>query len=421
MIYLRARFMKTSWLIKNATILDRNSTFNGQSVDLHIHQGMIVDVGPNLNPSSRVKIIDEPDVYVTPGWFDLRSSAPDPGNELRESIAALQESARIGGYTSVLYMATGVSADCVSVLRYILSASSSSGVKLFPAAAYSEGRKGKQMTEMYDLQREGAVAFSDFNHLASSELLSRVMEYGRDLNAPIFLFPMEEFAGGQIHEGLTSVATGLKGIPHWIETVAVQRIISLSKYYDTPVHLELISCAESVELVRAAKKSGVKISCGVSPMHLYFTDASLNTFDSNLKVLPPLRSHEDSKALLKGLRDGTIDVVVSDHSPVDVEQKLCEFDLAEWGAIQLQHSFLTALNACSKSLPIVDFCEKFSCDPYRIIGIKAPVIEKNTPALISCFSTSGETVISKDQIASVARNTPLIGTSLKGRVFPILD
>ena len=274
---------------------------------------------------------------------------------------------------------------------------------------------------MFDLQREGAAAFSDFNRLASLELLSRVMEYGRDLNAPIFLFPMEDFKGGQIHEGLTSVATGLPGIPIWLETVAVQRIISLVKYYDTPVHLELISCAESVELVRAAKKSGVKITCGVSPMHLFYTDAGLESFDSHLKVLPPLRSSEDSKALLKGLREGTIDVVVSDHTPIDVEHQQCEFLDAEWGAIQLQHAFLTALNACGKSFSVADICEKFSFMPYQIMGMKAPVIEKNNPAHLSCFSTAGETLITVAQLASKARNTPLIGTALRGQIFPLID
>lgn len=413
--------MKNSWLIKNAMVLDRHSSFNGCLVDLHVHQGVIADIGQNLNPSSRVKIIEGPELHVTPGWFDLRSSAPDPGNEMVESIAGVKESARVGGYTSVLYMPTGDSADSSSVLRYIRAASVGEGVKIYPAAAYSEGRKGKQMTEMFDLQREGAVAFSDFDRLASLELLSRVLEYGRDLNAPIFLFPMEEFKGGQIHEGVTSVATGLTGIPFWLETVAVQRIISLAKYYDTPVHLELISCAESVELVRAAKKSGVKITCGVSPLHLYYSDVSLESFDSHLKVLPPLRSSEDSKALLKGLREGTIDVVVSDHTPIDVEHKQCEFDHAEWGAIQLQHAFLTALNACGKSFSVADLCEKFSFMPYQIMGMKAPVIEKNNAAQLSCFSTSGETVINTAHLASRARNTPMIGKALRGQIFPLID
>lgn len=413
--------MKTSWLIKNATILDRNSTFNGQKVDLLIQQGVIAEIGQNIQPASRVKIIDERDVYVTPGWFDLRASAPDPGNELVESIAAVKESARLGGYTSVLYIPTGESADSAAVLRYIKAASSGGGVKVYPAASYSVGRKSQQMTEMFDLQREGAAAFSDFNRLASNELLSRVMEYGRDLNARLFLFPMEDFKGGQIHEGITSVATGLRGIPNWLETVAVQRIIALSKYYDTAVHLELISCAESVELIRAAKKLGVKITCGVSALHLSHTDANLDSFDSHLKVLPPLRSQEDCKALIKGLREGYIDVVVSDHTPVDVEHKQCEFDHAEWGAIQLQHAFLTALNACEKSLAIHDFCERFSFMPYQIMGMNAPVIEKNNAAYVSCFSTFGETPIAAAQLASKARNTPLIGSTLRGRIFPLMD
>ena len=413
--------MKSSWLIKNATILDRNSSFHGHSVDLYIHQGVIADIGKNLTPSSRVKIIDEPNVYVTPGWLDLRASAPDPGIEMIESIATVKESARLGGYTSVLYISTGTSADSTSILRYIQSASSGGGVKVYPAAAYSEGRMGKQMTEMFDLKREGAVAFSDFNRLPSNELLSRVMEYSRDVDARIFLFPMEAFKGGQIHEGLTSVATGLPGIPVWLETVAVQRIIALSKYYDKAVHLELISCAESVELVRDAKKSGLKITCGVSALHLYYNEASLDSFDSRLKVLPPLRSHDDHKALLKGLREGTIDVIVSDHTPVDVEHKQCEFDQAEWGAIQLQHAFLTALNACGKSIVMADFVEKFSFAPYAIIGRDAPVIEKNNPALLSCFTTSGETPVSNATLASKSCNTPLMGTSLHGRIFPLID
>lgn len=413
--------MRTSWLIKNATILDRNSPYNKQALDLHIHHGVITDIGRNLNPSSRVKIIEESELYLTPGWLDLRSKAPDPGNEVVESIASMSESARLGGYISVLYHPTGVSADSAAILRYVQSASAAGGVKLYTAGPYSEGRNGKQLTEMFDLQREGAKVFSDVDRLASNELLSRVLEYARDFDGRIFLFPLESYRGGQIHEGVTSVATGLSGIPVWMETLAVQRIITLSKYYDTPVHLELIAAAESVELIRAAKRSGVKITCGVSALHLMFTDASLETFDSNLKLIPPLRSQEDRKALVKGLREGVIDVVVSDHTPVDVEHKQCEFDHADWGAISLQHAFLTALNGCGKSIELIDLVEKFSFFPYQIIGLNAPVIDLNCPAHISCFSTSGETQVRATQLASMACNTPLIGSTLRGQIFPLLD
>lgn len=419
--YIRARFMKSSWLIKNATVLDRNSVFNGQSLDIHIHQGIITNIGNDLEVSAKVKVIDEPELFVTPGWMDLRTTAPDPGNEIVESISSVQESARLGGYSALLYMPTGDSADNASVLRYIQTKTLQAGVKLYTAATYSEGRKGKQVSEMFDMQKEGAIAFSDFDHLASNEMLSRVMEYGRDFNARIFLMPLESFAGGQIHEGKMAVSTGLKGMPVWQETIAIQRIITLAKYYNTSVHIELISCSESVDAIRAAKKAGIQITCGVSPLHLMFTDENLTSFDTNLKLSPPLRCQEDLRALLKGLRDGTIDVIVSDHRPVDVEHKHCEFDLAEFGAITLQHAFLTALNACASALNTQDLIEKFSFRPYQILGLQPPVIAKNSTAQFSCFSTSGETSVTLKNLASRSRNSPLLGKTLKGRVFPLID
>jgi dihydroorotase len=414
-------FMKSSWLIKNATILDRNSAFNGLSLDVHIHHGVIADIGKNLSPSSKVKIIDESDLYLTPGWFDLRSSAPDPGLAMAESIPSLLESARLGGYTAIMYMPTEESADRVSVLHYIHSAAASSGVKLHTAASYSEGRKGKQMSEMFDLQQHGALAFSDFDVLASNDLLSRVMEYARDFSSRIFLFPMEVFPGGQIHEGKTSVALGLRGMPSWQETLAVQRIITLSRYYDASVHIELVSCEQSVDLIRAAKKSGARITCGVSPLHLLFTEDHLASFDSNLKLTPPLRSSEDCKALIKGLRDGTIDVIASNHTPVDAEHKQCEFDLSDFGAIGLQHAFLTAMNAVGKHLSVSDLSEKFSIAPYLVLGKNPPVIATGVSAQLSCFSTSGQTKILPHQLASFSRNTPLLESALDGRVFPLVD
>jgi dihydroorotase len=290
-------------------------------------------------------------------------------------------------------------------------------LEFLPIGALSEKLQGKQLAEMFDMQQAGAVAYSDDRGDVGTELMCRALEYSQNLPGRIMVLPIDRGVNGngQMHEGLTSVSLGMKGIPNLAEDIRVQRDLELLRYCGGRMHFSLISSARSVDLVRKAKRDGLNVTCSVAAHQLLFSDDSLTSFDSNFKVIPPFRSKEDKKALLAGLKDGTIDAIVSDHCPEDIEHKVREFEDASFGISSLEATFCTAFTALEKHMTAGEILEKFTSGPEKILGITPESIEEG--AHVSVFCAEGNTDFTANNWQSKSKNSPIIGMQLRGEVF----
>jgi dihydroorotase len=269
------------------------------------------------------------------------------------------------------------------------------------------------------MQQAGAKAFSDDRGTIGTELMCRALEYSRNLGSIIMVLPWDRGlnGNGQMHEGPVSVSLGMKGIPQLAEEIRVQRDIELLRYCGGRLHFMLISTARSVELIRKAKRDGLSISCAVAAHQLLFTEEHLTEFDSNYKVLPPFRSKEDRKALIAGLKDGTIDAIVSDHCPEDIEHKVREFEDADFGISSVQTAFCAAFTALEKHLSIEEIIDKFTGGPERILGLSAQPLEEGFGSPVSIFNPEEQTEFTAEGWSSKSKNSPLIGRTLKGKVY----
>ena len=333
-------------IIRTAKIIDSNSKFNGQTVDILIEKGMICEIAKKLVNTNNVQEISYKDLHVSAGWFDMRANFCDPGNEHKEDLNSGLKAAAKGGFTGVMVMPdTTPCHSTKSGIEYIINKTKGNIVDALPAGSLSHNCEGKEIAEMYDMFVAGAVAFTDNKKsIESASLLNRALLYSQSFDGLVIDFPNDKELsnGGQVNEGVVSTELGLKGIPALAEELMVSRDIYLAEYCNAKIHFANISTQKSVELIRTAKKKGLNITADVNSYHLLLNETELLGYDSSYKVMPPLRTKKDINALIKGVNDGTIDVICSDHTPEDIETKQCEFDHAAFGMINLQTSFAVA-------------------------------------------------------------------------------
>lgn len=412
--------MKT--LIKSATILSPESKYHGQVRDIFIEKGKIVQIGKNLS-IEKAKIINLPQTYVSSGWIDLRANFREPGHEYKENLESGIRAAAKGGFSTVVLMpSTSPPVDNKSQIEYIINRSKSSPVKLLPAGALTHGMKSQQLSEMYDMHLAGAIAFTDDKQNVGTEVMTRALEYTSNFGGCVMSFPMDHgiIPGGMMHEGVVSTEMGVKGIPSVAEEIRLQRDIELLRYTSGRLHVSLISTAKSVELIRKAKKDKLAITCAIAAHQLCFTDEDLKSFDSNYKVLPPYRSKEDRKALINGLKDGTIDAICSDHCPEDVEHKVREFQDAEFGISSIETTFCSAYTALEKFLTPEDIINKLTTGPASVLGLQIGKIEEGQDSNLTVFTTAENTLFTTTEWQSLSRNSPFIDKELRGRIIPLV-
>jgi dihydroorotase len=299
---------------------------------------------------------------------------------------------------------------------YLINKSKGNLIDVFPLGSVSKKREGKELAEMYDMQLAGAVAFTDGDHpINDAGLMSRALLYSKGFDGLIMSYAEDKdiAASGKMNEGVTSTLLGLKGNPALAEELMIIRDLYLAEYNDARIHFSTISTARSVDLIRQAKKKGMKVTCDVAVHHLIFTDDILSGFDSNYKVKPPLRGIADVQALLAGLKDGTIDALVSQHTPHEVEFKNVEFEIAYNGITGLQTILSLALKAGLSPELIV---EKMAVNPRRILNLPVPEINPGNKANLVMFNTQAEWVFSPEVNYSKSSNSPLLGQTLKGKV-----
>lgn len=421
------------WL-KSVTLLEPSSPFHQQQVHLLIQDGVIsrLEAANENDPEIQAdKIIEGDEVRVSMGWLDMQAQFGDPGLEHKEDLFSGSRAAAAGGFTEVaLVPNTDPVLDTKNDLHYLLGRSSDL-VKIHPLAAVTRGAQGQELTEMIDLHQAGAVAFSDgLNALTHRQVLLKAMQYTQKFNGLLINRPedMQLTQFGTMHEGIQSTLLGMKGMPSLAETLAVDQHIRLLQYasefaYDHPprLHLSNISAAESVALIRQAKQQDLVITCDVAAHQLVMTDELLADYDTNYKVNPPLRTETDRLALLGGLEDGTIDVIVSSHQPQDIESKRCEFDLAEFGMLGLPTYLPMLSQIVSETLPWWSLIDRCTHIPRELLNLPLPKIAEGEVASLTVFDPTVSWELNASTSLSKSSNHPWWGGTVTGRVLAVFN
>ena len=408
-------------LVQHVIIADPQSKFNKQQCDVRIEGGKIKSIG-KLSPEKNETVFDAEGAFLSPGFFDLNCVAGDPGFETKEDIETLTAAAKAGGFTglALLPQASPV-VQSKSQVEYIINKAKNNLVDVLPVGAISQNREAKELAELFDMQRAGAVAFSDGDRAIQDDgFMSRALQYAKGFDALLMVYPENKSIAGkaQITESKNSVLLGMKGLPPLAEEMHIARDIFLATYNETKIHISNISTAGSVALIRKAKKDGVQISCDVTAHHLVFTEELLVDFDSNYKVKPPLRSKADIKALIVGLKDGTIDAITSQHRPEEIEFKNVEFEIAHYGIIALQ-TVLPLLIKAGLDLNLI--VEKLSINPRKLLNLNSPIIEEGFEANFTVFATDKKWLYNSNTNYSKSANNPLLGTELTGKVLLVYN
>ena len=406
--------------IKSAVLVDpTNKNLHLKKRDILIRDGIIEKIGTRIESPPRAKKIDLPNLHVSPGWFDSGVSFGEPGFEERETIAHGLEVAGKSGFTEiVLNPNTFPLPDSSGDIVFLTNAGSNAVSRLYPLGTLTAKAEGKELAELYDMKSAGAVGFYDYKAaVTNSNLLKIALQYAQNFGSIVYSFPLDnQIAGkGVVNEGAVSTRLGLKGIPAIAEELQIARDLGILEYSGGSLHIPTISTAKSVSLVAAAKKDGLDVSCSVAIHNLWFDDEALEGFDSNYKVLPPLRSKQDTKALLKGLKSGIIDMVTTDHSPIDIEEKRVEFDHAAYGSLGLEHAF-GVMNTLFNMEEAVDILTR-GRDRF---GIPGPDLKEGFEANLTLFNPETEKAVERDDLLSTSKNSMFLGESLKGKVYGVI-
>jgi dihydroorotase len=392
-------------------------------MDILIADGKIVEIkkegfADDEYPAAR--IIDASDKIITPGLIDMHVHLREPGHEYKETIETGCMAAAFGGFTAICCMPnTNPVNDCRQVTEYIIQkAQSTDSVRVYPVAAISKGLKGDGLCEYAELKEAGAIAVSDDgNPVKNSQLMRRALEYSKGFDMPVISHceDLDLAAGGAMNEGGVATQLGLGGIPNASESIMVMRDIALCELTGVPVHIAHVSTRESVRAIKDAKKRGIPVTAETAPHYFSITDGAVKDYNTNAKMCPPLRSEQDREAVCKGIADGTIDVIATDHAPHSFIEKQVEFDRAANGIIGLETSVSLALKLVENGvISMAVLVEKMSSNPARILGLENGLLI-GRPADITIIDPERFYRVNADNFKSLSRNTPFDGWDMKGK------
>lgn len=408
-------------LLKSVKIFDvNNKDLHLKHRDILIKNGIIEKIAVKIETPSKTKVIGQSNLYVSAGWFDSSVSFGEPGYEERETISNGLQTAAKSGFTDIVLNPTSHPIpDSSSDIVFLKNAAKGHVTNMYPLGCLTVRGEGRDLAELYDMKSAGAIGYYDFkNAVENSNLLKIALQYAQNFNGLVMSFPMDlKIAGkGLVNEGEVSTQLGLKGIPSLAEELQIARDLFILEYTGGKLHIPTISTAGSVKLIAEAKKKGLDVSCSVAIHNLFFTDERLIEFDTHYKTMPPLRTNNDVKALLKGLKDGTIDMVTSDHIPMDIEQKRVEFDNAESGSIGLESAF-SALNI----LLDLELTIALLTKGRERFGLKTPIIKEGEIASLTLFDPNLEYTFDTKNILSTSKNSMFLGTKLKGKAVGVIS
>ena len=406
-------------LIKSATIIDSKSDFHNQTVDILIEKGTITKIASTINNTNDYKVLHLENLHVSQGWFDSSVSFGEPGYEERETISNGLKTAAFSGFTAVaLNPNSNPVIDSFADISLVKAKAQNHAVTLYPIGTLTKGALGENMAELFDMSQAGAIAFYDYQKpIENPNLMKIALQYASNFEGLIISFPQESRISrtGVMNEHISSTRLGLNGNPTLAEELQIARDLFLLEYTGGKLHIPTISTAKSVDLIREAKKKKLDVSCSVAIHNLCFTDEALETFNTNFKVLPPIRTQSDINALINGLKDGTIDMVTSDHNPIDIEHKKIEFEGAKYGTIGLESAFgaLQTLFSTKKTI-------NFLTQGKQRFGIETSPIKIGEKANLSLFNPDETYTFNKTNITSTSKNAIFENVELKGKVYGVI-
>lgn len=408
--------MSTSWRIANGRIIDPvNNT--DRIGDLLVQDGIIAE--PDQPVPADTPVIDAGGCWVVPGLIDMHVHLREPGEEYKEDILSGARAAASGGFTAVACMPnTKPVNDNAAITAMIRARAAEAAVRVYPVGAISLGSEGHQLAEYGEMKAAGAVAVSDDGRpVRDSQLMRRALEYASNFDLPVISHSEESaLSSGVMNEGPVSTQLGLKGIPTAAESIMVYREIALAEFTGTRVHIAHVSTAMSVELIRAAKARGVRVTAETAPHYFTLTDEAVIDYDTNTKMNPPLRSAADREAIRAALADGTLDAIATDHAPHSILEKELEFDTAANGIIGLETSLPLGLALVrEKVIEAARLIELMSVNPARILGVPGGSLSPGMAADLTLIDPQRAFVYTADQVVSKSRNTPFLGWKLQGR------
>ncbi len=408
-------------LIKQARIVDPSSALNGQLADIFIEKGIISEISSEIDLKN-ARVIQAKGLHASPGWVDLFSDFSDPGFEFKETIETGAAAAAAGGFTDVFLIPnTKPVIQDKSGVEYIRQKSKNLPVVLHPIGAITRNTEGKELAEMLDMKWGGAIAFSDGLHcVQSAGIMLKALQYIKAFDGILIQIPDDRSlnTAGLMNEGIISTRLGLQGIPSISEELILARDIKLAEYAGSKVHFTGVSTANSVNQIQSAKKNGIGVSCSVTPYHLFFSDDDLAEYDTNLKVMPPLRTRHEKDFLQQAILEGSVDCIASHHMPQDTDSKKTEFEYARFGMSGLETAY-AVLNTSVPGISQQRCVELLAIKPRQIFGLDPARIQPGLRACITLFQPATRWTVGS--FYSKSANSPFIGMELTGKPTGIIN
>lgn len=408
-------------LIQAAKILDTNSPFHKKEKNVLLQNGRIVEIGDKNYQAD--KVIKAEGMILSTGWFDMGTFIGDPGLEHKEDLESGIKAAIAGGFTEIAMLPNTVPAiQTKNDINYLTRGNDSRLLQVHPLASVTKNNKGEELTEMIDLHEAGAVGFTDgLKPIWHTDIFLKSLQYLQKFDGVLVDHAEDIWLNmfGQMHEGLQSTMLGLKGMPRISEEVAISRNLKLLAYAGGRLHLSKLSTSKSIGLVRSAKNK-MNVTCDIAAYQALLTDNMLSGFDTNFKVNPPLRETSDNHALIKGLNDGTVDVICSGHVPHDEESKSIEFDHADAGMINMQ-TFASNLVALAEQVSWETLIEKITINPRKILKREVPVIDVDTKANLTLLDPNAAWMLNEKTNFSKSKNSPWFGQTITGKAVAVFN
>ena len=408
-------------LLKSATIIDKTSPFHQQIKDVLIENGKITKISDTIENTNNYKEINLDNLHISQGWFDTSVCFGEPGYEERETIENGLNTAAKSGFTAVaINPNTYPIADNKSTIQYIKNKSYGFATSLYPFGALTKNSQGEDIAELFDMKNYGAIAFGDYKKpISNANLMKIALQYAQNFDGLVMSFPQDNSIAqnGLVNEEENSTKLGLKGIPALAEEMQIARDLFILEYTGGKLHIPTISTTKSVSLIKEAKKKGLNVTCSVAAHHLVLTDDELKEFNANTKVLPPLRTKKDTKALIKGLNDGVIDMVTSDHNPIDVEHKKVEYSNAKFGTIGLESLF----GSLNKVVTLNILVDSLTTNPRKVFNMESNSIQEGEKAELTLFNPDAAHTFTENAILSSSKNAIFLNKNLNGKVYGIIS